>query len=249
MVCRIVVVACLAGCDLVFPIEAGPGGDGGRPGPGGNGLLARYDMELDGNTVPDLSGHGLDAQCLADDCPRDVSLGDGGRGVEFDGLTQILTVPDVGALVTPKFTVVVTLTPSDGSGDNVFRCVVGIPYAGGSLNTWQLCVRSDGALQFETVHDNEQEHQSFSPAGAVPNETTHQVAIGWDGATKRIFVDGNLVQSEDVSGQILFDPATGLHIGADIDSGAEFAYYAGIVDDVQVYDRPLRADELFELVP
>src|SRR5690606_30766515 len=74
-----------------------------------------------------------------------------------------------------------------------------------------------------------------TPVNAINlNEWSH-VAATYDGTTARIFVNGEEVASQAVSGAIEFTPANDLRIGAMVDTN-ENHYFNGQIADVRVWD-------------
>ena len=77
-------------------------------------------------------------------------------------------------------------------------------------------------------------------ASPVPVDRWSDVAVTYDGAVLRLYVDGRQVSSRAATGtlQTSGDP---LWIGGNQPYGE---YFDGLIDDVRVYDRALRADEI-----
>ena len=98
-----------------------------------------------------------------------------------------------------------------------------------------------------THHRNDQYFFEIAGAnvsgGAVSTDWTH-VAGTYDGATIRLYVDGALVASAPRTGAIPFSTAD-LVIGAQ-DDGTGF--FAGLIDDVRLYDWALGAADLSALI-
>ena len=75
---------------------------------------------------------------------------------------------------------------------------------------------------------------------AAPASGWHHVAYTFDGTTRRIYLDGTLRGSSAMAGE------TGAlaegHVG-----GYGTQSFAGTVDEIRVYDRPLTAGEVMDL--
>jgi hypothetical protein len=67
------------------------------------------------------------------------------------------------------------------------------------------------------------------------------LAVTYDGTNMRLYVNGALVRSVLRSGAIL-SSAGALHIGGNEVWGGEF--YAGLIDEVRIYNRALSAEEI-----
>ncbi len=76
----------------------------------------------------------------------------------------------------------------------------------------------------------------------APIETGwHHLALSYDGATARLYVDGEPAQEKPLTGALVSEPDTPLVIGGYSNLNG---WYAGGVASVQVHDRALSADEL-----
>jgi len=83
-------------------------------------------------------------------------------------------------------------------------------------------------------------------SGNVDTGHWHHVALWWDGSTKATYFDGHRIASTP-NIKIAFD-ASDITLGSDIDSGTTLvAPLQGQLDDVRIYNRALRDDELLAL--
>nr|MBA3541400.1 LamG domain-containing protein [Deltaproteobacteria bacterium] len=73
----------------------------------------------------------------------------------------------------------------------------------------------------------------------------HHLAGAFDGTTLVTYLDG--AQFDTILPGAVQYSADGVLIGCDIDLGSEMFHYTGLVDDVRLYDHPLRADEIAAL--
>jgi hypothetical protein len=85
---------------------------------------------------------------------------------------------------------------------------------------------------------------------AVPAGTWHHVAVTWDGAAERHYLDGTLVEMRPLSGTFL-DTALGFGIGCrrvtaagDGHIAGNISSFNGLIDEVAIYGRALSAAEL-----
>jgi hypothetical protein len=76
-------------------------------------------------------------------------------------------------------------------------------------------------------------------ANLALNTWTH-LALTYDGATMRIYVNGLLVNSRSASGAVLTSSGA-LRIGG---NGVWGEYFAGTIDEVRVYNRALTQAEI-----
>src|SRR5204863_482455 len=79
----------------------------------------------------------------------------------------------------------------------------------------------------------------YGPTGLGPNTWTH-LAGTFDGATMRLYVNGELVASQAQTAALTATAGT-LQIGADSYTGENFA---GRIDEVRIYNRALSAAEI-----
>jgi hypothetical protein len=70
----------------------------------------------------------------------------------------------------------------------------------------------------------------------------HHVCLTYDGSTARMYANGNLVASEARDWDLVLNRA---HIGRQVNNAAE--YWAGVVDDMRIYNRVLSQGEVASL--
>lgn len=162
--------------------------------------------------------------------------------MRFDGLAQYARVPDDGAFVTSGgFTVAawiaLDLEPASG--------VVAVAKAlgPGFLDTWGLGVGAGRELGSPTTDGSSDDYNAVPAAIPPPGSWVH-VAVTWDGARKRLYVDG--VPKLDIARSIAFD-GHGVMIGSDENYDAPALLFPGVVDEVMIYARALSDLELAEL--
>lgn len=237
-----------AGCGAIVAGAPGDAGDGdpgdGSPGDGAGlpaGLVAWYPMNAigAGSTVNDATDHGHIGRC-ASSCPT-AAAGQVGGALRFDG-SAVIHVPSTPELATTAgFTIAAWVVPPSATRDRR-RCPVNKPLGPGGLDSWSICLEPTGQLAF------------YSSAGAAGDTLTsaltlspdawHHVAITWDGHTKQVFVDG--VADARRAQPIAFDTSD-VVIGADLDAGSPVAEFAGLLDELRIYDHALDNAELAAL--
>ena len=79
-----------------------------------------------------------------------------------------------------------------------------------------------------------------SGTAQLPLNTWSYVTATYDGTTLRLYVNGTLVDTHAVSGQVMAT-ADPLRIGGNMVWGE---YFAGRIDEVRIYNRPLPAAEI-----
>jgi uncharacterized protein (TIGR03437 family) len=197
------------------------------------GLVAAYAFnEASGTTVTDASGNGNTGTL------KNVSwttAGKFGTGLSFNGSGSWVTVNDSASLdLTTGMTVEAWVNPTTLNGS--WRTVV-IKEQTGAL-TYALYANTDTSRPSGHVYITS-EFDTRGTAVVATNAWTH-LATTYDGATLRMYVNGVLASSKAVTGAI--KASTGvLRIGG---NGIWGEYFAGIIDEVRIYNRALAASEV-----
>ena len=204
-----------------------------------SGLLAWYTMDqLAGQQLVDATGHGHDGTCAPPQCPT-PDLGVRGGALRFDG-TQVLraaSAPDLEDLTA--FTVSAWLQRDPTAAET---CPLSKVLGPSSGDSWQLCVIPSGVTSFITTNGGAADF--LRPTSSWPAGSWHHIAMMWDGATKTIVFDGNAEATSTFT--CAFDTAE-LVVGGDVDDGQPTTLFAGLIDDVRIYDRVLAPSELSDL--
>jgi hypothetical protein len=198
--------------------------------------------ETAGTTAVDATGHGHDGTYTgAPALHQPTGVTGGGTAVTFDGTTdQWVSVPWSSALNTAQFTVEAWVKATGGSG---WRTVAA---------SYSYASKTEGFGVWEAPGGD----WEFFTNGAVPGselsiggplaaaQWTHVVST-YDGAVMRLYVDGQLVSSQP---QTHFTPATTAVLGigaASYDDGGSWGdYFTGSIDEVAVYDKELRPEQI-----
>ena len=161
-----------------------------------------------------------------------------GDAFSFDGTTYI-QVPDAGDLTPAAFTLEAWVFLAIDGGNTVI--------ARGSATdnsvAWYLGVSHRGADFWS--HGN----QLLTSLRGIPiNRWTH-LAATFDGATKRLFINGVEVAAKGGLPPLTYptNQSVPVTIGADWTAGAPTAHFIGMIDEVGLYRRALTADEIFAL--
>jgi hypothetical protein len=210
--------------------------DAGLP----SGLVGWFELES-AVALGDRVG-GFNGTCTA--CPT-TTPGHLGGAVLFDGSTQCVTVVDNGAFDLPQITLAIWARQvTAGTQSQVSKRVLG----GGSVNSWQLETDPTGtapqSLSFTTYDGSGTNQYAVSAANVVTLDVWHHLAATFDGTTKRLYLDGTEIAT--MAAPALQYDAMAVKIGCD-DNLPEARFFAGSLDDLQIYNRALTATEIVDL--
>ena len=187
--------------------------------PSTSGLVAAYSFdEGSGGTVVDASGNGNDGSIA--NATRTAS-GKHGSALSFNGSSSLVTIPDAAFLhLTSAMTLEAWVDPAATS------------------SSWQDVIYKGNDNYYLEASST----SGGQPAGGgswgkaygsvlASNTWTH-LAVTYDGATLRLYVNGTLASSVAVATSIPTS-SNPLEIGGDAVWGQ---YFAGLIDDVRVYN-------------
>jgi Concanavalin A-like lectin/glucanases superfamily len=198
------------------------------------GLVAAYSFNsVSGATVADVSGNnnsGTLSGAVA------TVAGKYGGAVTFDGVNDWVTVADSNSLdLTTGMTLMGWVSPTSVSGS--WRTVIFKEGGAGSMD-YSLYAGEDAAKPIGQVYIGG-EQNAIGPATLPLAAWTH-LAVTYDGAVLRLFVNGTQVATRSISGQIT--PTTGaLRIGG---NSIWSEWFQGAVDEVRIYNRALSQGEI-----
>lgn len=203
------------------------------PEAGTTGPVAAYGFDEGAGTVlHDLSGNGNDGTIANG---RWSAHGEHGGALDFDGTDTLVSVPDAPSLdLHGKLTVEAWVRPDALGG---WRAIA-VKEQPDELG-YALYADSKPGLPAGIVYARHRERDTFG-AAQLPVGVWSHLAVTSDGSTLRLYVDGRLVDSTPVPGQIPATPGQ-LSIGGDT---VWNEWFDGAIDDLRVYDRTLSADEV-----
>ncbi len=196
-----------------------------------SGLVAVYGFEETAGTIArDTSGSGSHGTI------RGATRAPGrfGRALSFDGVNDVVTVPDAATLDSPYVTVSAWVFPTALSG---WRTAVMKEAPAGMV--YSLYAHDNAPNPAMTIGIGGVDHATSGDAPLPLNVWSH-LAATYDGATVRLFVNGKQVRTSAVRGTL---PASAnpLRIGGNSLWGE---YFSGTIDEVRVYNRALSAVEI-----
>jgi hypothetical protein len=195
--------------------------------------IAAYSFdEGEGETVEDLSGNG---HTLAIEDGEWTERGRYGGAIDFDEVESCLSTPSTPDLaLTEEFTLEAWVKPAlNVSGDPVIvkEAEEGDSFALG------LGFQEEGAA--EAFIGEGAEETSVASEEEVPRNVWTHLAVSYDGAKLRLYVNGDLAGTEAVDDGP--EASSGpLRVGCDEDNGE----FAGRIDEARIYNRALSSGEV-----
>ena len=151
-----------------------------------------------------------------------------GSALSFNGTSAWVTIADANSLdLTTGMTIEAWVNPSSGTG---WRSVVLKETSGGLA--YALYSANNGSRPAGYVHTHDD--VGVTGTAAVPLNSWTHLALTYDGATLRLYVNGILVRS--TSGHGAAASAGALRIGGNSVWGE---YFRGLIDEVRIYNRAL----------
>jgi fibronectin type 3 domain-containing protein len=196
------------------------------------GLVAAYGFEeTSGTTAADSSGKGSTGTVSG---ATPVTGGKFGRALSFDGINDLVTVPDANALdLAPGMTLEAWVKPTTVSG---WRTAL-LKERPGQLSYALYAAADNGRPQTEISAGASREARGTA---ALTAGAWSHLAATYDGTTLRLYVNGAQVSSTAATGT-LFNSTGALRIGGNKIWGE---YFSGLIDEVRVYERALTPAEI-----
>jgi len=201
---------------------------------GASGLVAAYGFEEGtGSSTADASGHGNNGTISS---ATWNNTGRFGKALSFNGSTSLVSVNDSSSLdTTSGLTLEAWVNPSSTSSSwrDIIYKATDIYFLMGSTPT-NGAPDMGGTFASANVYGT----------AALPVNTWSHLAGTYDGATMNFYVNGVLVASRPQTGAVTTSTGA-LSIGGDLithDSGPH--YWAGLIDEVRIYNRALSGAEI-----
>jgi hypothetical protein len=197
------------------------------------GLVAAYSFdEGNGSTLYDASGKGRNGTLSG---PIWSGAGRNGGALSFDGVNDFVRVDDHADLdLTTGMTLEAWVNPSSLSGK--WRTVLFKEQSGHM--TYSLYANTDAGRPTAQAYVGGQK-DAVGTAALATNAWTH-LASTYDGSALRLYVNGTLVKTTALSGAMAVSTGQ-LKLGG---NGVWSEWFAGLMDDVRIYNRALTASEI-----
>jgi len=195
-----------------------------------------------GSAVPDIVGgnHGA----FYGGSPATTPDGKVGNAFTFNGSLHV-RIPDAASLRPAAMTAEAWVYPTAQNFSH--QAVIGRGSSTNDDNAWWMGIYN-GKPRFWSKHANLGMTLLEAPSAIPLNQWTH-LAISFDGATKRLYVNGAQVASQGGLGALVYDPAAvPVTVGADWGYNAPTDYFSGRIDEPSLYSRALTAAEILSIV-
>jgi len=189
-----------------------------------------------GTRAFDESGAGNDATLFNMDPGSDWVSGRAGNGLDFDGSDDYLDCGGSNAFELNQITIACWVNSTESAAYRQLVC----KNQGAGMNSYYLSLNNLRPAVFLGGTSNEGWHQAFT--SLTPGQW-HHVAFTYDGNRVIIYIDGSADRViSPVTGTVNPNSGTPVWIGSRSDiAGREFD---GVLDDVRIYNRPLRSSEI-----
>jgi hypothetical protein len=196
---------------------------------------------LDEGRIGDETGH-HHGTCLGSGCPTLTTGGSIEGAYEFDGGDDVVRVP-----ASPEFEftngfAVAAWIQRAANGDD--PCFISQRF-GAQGDAWQICSSPNDLVVFYSRGTTEGNNDDYLYARQPSPGSWFHITISWDGLKKRIYLFG-ILQNE-IEHPIFLDSSS-ITIGGVIDGGQPRLLFAGLMDDVRIYNRALSEEEINDLI-
>ena len=193
--------------------------------------------EGSGTTAFDSSGNGNDASFAG--APQWVGDGRFGKALQFDGVADYVAAPDSESLDIngDKLTLAAWMNGTSWATSHVVRKIADT----GTGSVYMLRVQANVLRAIMSTSAGE-----LSVEGVTQPSTGEwiHVALVYDGAEVRVYVNGAVDGRGDIAGPVV-ESNNEVRIGR----GEPAGYFNGMIDDVRIYNRALTDDEIKALDP
>ncbi|MGW5154836.1 LamG-like jellyroll fold domain-containing protein [Nonomuraea wenchangensis] len=207
--------------------------DTSQPTPG---LVAAYGMnEGTGTSVADSSGRNNAGVAAATSWQN----GKYGKALSFNGSSSMVTVAHAASLrLTTGMTLSAWVNPTTVTG-TAWRSVV-TKELSASGASYALYAANGGTVPSGWVQTDPESSATADGLSPLPVNGWSHLALTYDGAALRLFVNGQQIDQTALSGS-LYDDGSPLRIGGNV---VWSEYFSGLIDEVRIYNRAQSAAEI-----
>ncbi len=189
-----------------------------------------------GAVAADTSGNGYDADLNGN--PQWVQ-GRFGQALEFEG-SQYLEIQDSAQNLSfggaEPFSITAWVKNQGGG-------VIVSKFNGGIVGAYIVRMGGSGAVGFH----REVAPWNFDGTGSIPSDEFGHVAVTYDSAQMKIYLNGELDATQDRGGQNT-DSVTPVLIGAQFTGGAPAEFFSGVLDEVAIFNVGLTEEQIKEVM-
>jgi concanavalin A-like lectin/glucanase superfamily protein len=192
--------------------------------------------EGSGNLAKDNSGHGYDADLMEN--PSWVA-GRFGSALEFQGgsYLEIRNSAENLPFGSAEPFSITAWVKNQGGGTLMGKFNAGI------VGAYIVTINGDGSVAFH----REVDPWSFAGSATLPNDDFGHVAVTYDGAVMRIYINGQF-DAEQERGAQNTDTVTPVLIGAQFTNGAPSSFFNGVLDEVALFNVALTEEQIREVM-
>ncbi|MGW4963212.1 LamG-like jellyroll fold domain-containing protein [Nonomuraea sp. NPDC004186] len=162
-----------------------------------------------------------------------------GKALSFNGSSSMVTVAHAASLrLTTGMTLSAWVNPTTVTGTPWKSVVTKELSAGGA--SYALYAANGSALPSGWVQTAPETPTTAEGLSPLPVNTWSHLALTYDGAALRLFVNGQQVDQTPLNGS-LYDDGSPLRIGGNV---VWREYFSGLIDEVRVYNRAQTAAEI-----
>jgi len=208
------------------------------PLPGETLHLALEDMPAQSGalTWQDISGQAHHGACTGAACPAYGVTGHAGSAAAFDGKQTTIALPSWGTFTNATVSAWVKRTSETGARETI------ISYKEAGSCGFVLSLNEDKVNHYPRIWMKVSGSWKYAEqAVTIPLNAWVHLSATYDGATLRLYRDGQLVASTAAAGALAQCSAVSA-IGSKSDG--KYHFFPGVIDDVRMFDRALSADAL-----
>ena len=195
--------------------------------------------DVDGKTIKDSSGNGLDANIVAN---AEIVKGKNGDAIKItaEGADCVNVPADDKLKISDEITMAAWVWMDAWNNDSQWfdkNC-----HNGGEHTSYGIGVFGDGN-NFNMFLGSDQNRQTLNLAHNLKAKTWHYVVGTYDGDTMKIYVDGKLAVEEAKKFNFTGTNDQDLRIGCSKDR-PQYSFENGMIDDAAIWSRALNEGEI-----